>query len=180
MTKQKPFDLKQLAQNLKPIPGLFPTPTPPKPEPIRAPVDIRVFRKGIPKATTKIPTLPGFLANNLRGSAFKRAPTAVIGYDKEVVEFAGDRAKWVDLFETEWRAGPGVSRARPPRLPARVHLGAMTDTYGCLITVKMGPEVATLPGTHVMGPLAITREFLRGKKFFIRNRCEDWICVELC
>ncbi len=97
------------------------------------------------------------------------------------------RARRVHVIESDFRdhsaiEGGGVALARPPSMPGNVIVGRGVEPYSCVLALKSTPKGATIPLTasaRVMGPLEAIKSFLRGRKFFILNRCGDWVCVEL-
>jgi len=98
----------------------------------------------------------------------------------------------VHLFETDFRdhsliEGP-VSRARPPRLSGKTvwandpDLPFSPSQYGAAVILHDIPErdiLGFVSSARILGPLPVVKEFLRGRKFFILNRCANWVCVEL-
>jgi hypothetical protein len=107
-----------------------------------------------------------------------------------MVAAAADRARTVHLYETDFRdlslIEGVVSRAKPPKLLGNVLWMNDPDMrlspaggYGCVISCGRSDIIPVLKGAHVMGAVDSIREILRGRKFHVRNRYRDWVCVEI-
>jgi len=119
----------------------------------------------------------------------KHGPTAVFGWDPALAIVA-DRARLVHLYETDFIRKPiipGVSIKRRPTLPNNVFwmndpsMPAYGSPYGAAVVLKSieSDTIRFVPGARIMGPLQHVKDHLRGRKFFIRNRFSDNVCVEL-
>lgn len=158
------------------------------PESPENPQDLRTLRKGIPHKTRTIPTLNGFLIENLRGPAVKLGCTVVIGHTEDLPVISS-RVKAVLLYAKQFFRAEmfdGASYVRPPRLPGNVTLEkgrAVPSGVGILIPLcESGIDCGTIEfvnGARVMGPVELVKPYLKGRKFFILNRHKDFICTEL-
>ncbi|MCP4377716.1 MAG: hypothetical protein GY794_16260 [bacterium] len=149
--------------------------------------DLRTLRAGIPQKTRGIATLNGFLIENLRGPAMKLGCTVVSGHTAELPIITA-RVKRVELYYNQFLHNPsmfgGVRNA--PELPENVNLcprGTVPPPVGCLVFLgESSLDCATIEfvsGARVMGDLKCVKRFVKGRKFSILNRWNDFICMEL-
>ena len=143
------------------------------------------MRAGLPKGTKSLPTIHAFLCENLRGTAFKSGPTVVNGYNK-YFEFVCDRARAVLLYESSfirYARHDAVAIKNPPILPSNAKLTNGTVTAGAVIIFHEGglesDKLALLSNARVMGPFELVKSFLRGRKFYVLNRTNEYIGVEV-
>lgn len=134
--------------------------------------------------TYKYLTLSEFLIANLRGPAIKRGDVNIFGHNVHI-DVIASRVRQAFLFEdnfqTEWADGP-VSRKKPPELPRNVIHSKDCGPAGAVIAFKSPPENVTMdfvPQARVMGPLGVVKKLVLGKKFFVLNSWQDFICLQL-